>query len=62
MTSFILIVVLSAWGSDGGNAMTTAEFASKEACEQASVAATRLADGLYGRRIRTVCVEKDVRR
>lgn len=39
---WVLIVVMAAYGSDGGNALTTAQFKTKELCEAAGQEASAL--------------------
>ncbi len=51
---FVLILMLTAGVTDGGNALTTAHFKDKAACEAAGKEATTLASG--GRAITYRCV------
>lgn len=42
--AYVLILLLSAYGSNGGNAMATAPYSTKEACETVGKAAKEMSD------------------
>lgn len=54
---WVLILLLSAYGSDGGNALATAQFATKELCEAAGAEAAGLGQAVrYRKQIEFRCV------
>ncbi len=59
MTEYILILLVTASGSGGGNVMTSALFPTKAACENASVVAVQELRQPY-MTIRGICVPRNV--
>lgn len=59
VTVYILILMMHVGplGNDNSNAITTAEFYGKEACEEAGKAAVRLANGTV-KEIKYTCAKK----
>lgn len=54
---WVLIILLSAYGSDGGNALATVQFATKELCEAAGAEMAGMSKGVpYRRQIEFRCV------